>query len=863
MAQGLGDAAQAACGQPLPENVKSMLETRWNVDLSKVRVHLDSSADGISRKLNAKALTTGNDIFFRAGTWNPTSLEGLQLIAHETWHTVQQGNGLVQAGVDRDHGLELEARGKGAELSSTDLSSVSSGTGLKAKGISNHIPKPADFNPRAVQRERQPGEPTRDNPKQPKGQPVHQLAVIGITGHETDAPTVESTGVALRAQPSAESAAVGARLRLNTKLYVNTRFSPSAASGAWCSVTTTDGRQGWVKATYVQMIDYGTDPEAKLVKVPSGAGGFAINLARAHFSAFVNRSNNRDQDLRFFVNVLEHVNRGRGAGIFKPSAMQNRTDASAWKETRATAGEYIWIPGLNHALSLVGTVPGGSLTSAALQGLKDAAGAVGEFALGGAAFVAGLFHGVGSALFDMVKAILDLVWGAVKGIITGSLFDDIAGFFASIVGVAGHIPELAQAVFTDVKQKWNQTDLVMRWEYRGWLIGNVLTNMVLMFLDGIGAIKGLAALGKAGRLGKIGQIAVRLEKLPAIAKVSAQLEVASAKFAASPAGKALAAAVQESKAAARGVADDVGRGLNNAANAMTGTPRQPALAGALVGGGSATVAPRAAAGLAGAGRTAAATTGAAARLIFWTNRLKMLEPIYGKFANWASLKSGFIGKVASEATLPPGYRYAVVDGVKYAYLEAADATKVPLLKTSRISRGEWDVPKSLSSSPYRIADGARYAANYGAKILQTGSQIHHLLADNLWRRTPMLQEILRRGIANMDLKPNLIELGETAADVTRARAIDPRFPEIPHLGEHPLFDQIADGILSDFVRNATRTYRQIDILKFTDQQLLDTLKRAQDEILRLLRDEPRRFPRKPNGGLASAPVPLAPTVGVA
>jgi Domain of unknown function (DUF4157) len=128
-------------GQPLPENVRAMLEVKWNTDLSRVRVHTDSSADVVSKKLNAKALTTGNDVFYRAGTWNPTSLEGLQLIAHETWHTVQQANGLVQAGVDKSHSLELEARGKGAELSSSDLTAVSSGAGLKTK--STRTPKPA------------------------------------------------------------------------------------------------------------------------------------------------------------------------------------------------------------------------------------------------------------------------------------------------------------------------------------------------------------------------------------------------------------------------------------------------------------------------------------------------------------------------------------------------------------------------------------------------------------------------------------------------------------------------------------------------------------------------------------------------
>ncbi len=142
-------------GQPLPENVRAMLEVKWNTDLSKVRVHTDDTADGISRKLNAKALTTGNDIFFRAGTWNPTSLEGLQLIAHETWHTMQQANNLVQAGIDRDAGLETEARGKGSEVSSQDVQTVSI---TKAKSAVNPTLKAAassSSTTRAVQRDKQ------------------------------------------------------------------------------------------------------------------------------------------------------------------------------------------------------------------------------------------------------------------------------------------------------------------------------------------------------------------------------------------------------------------------------------------------------------------------------------------------------------------------------------------------------------------------------------------------------------------------------------------------------------------------------------------------------------------------------------
>ncbi len=128
-------------GQPLPAGVRTMLEAKWNTDLSMVRVHTNSSAAAISKKLNAKALTTGQDIFFGASTFNPTSLEGLQLIAHEAWHTVQQAGGLVQAGIDRSQSLEIEARGKGAEVSSGDVQTASSSAGLKTK--TSRTPKPA------------------------------------------------------------------------------------------------------------------------------------------------------------------------------------------------------------------------------------------------------------------------------------------------------------------------------------------------------------------------------------------------------------------------------------------------------------------------------------------------------------------------------------------------------------------------------------------------------------------------------------------------------------------------------------------------------------------------------------------------
>jgi hypothetical protein len=55
-------------------------------------VHADGQAGAFSRGLNADAVTSGNDIFFREGTYRPHSPSGHRLLAHELAHVVQQGD---------------------------------------------------------------------------------------------------------------------------------------------------------------------------------------------------------------------------------------------------------------------------------------------------------------------------------------------------------------------------------------------------------------------------------------------------------------------------------------------------------------------------------------------------------------------------------------------------------------------------------------------------------------------------------------------------------------------------------------------------------------------------------------------------
>jgi hypothetical protein len=85
----------SAGGRGLDPGVQRRLESGLNADLSSVRVHTDTSADQLAREVDAVAFTTGSDIFFQSGAYNPESNSGLRMLAHEATHTLQQARGPV------------------------------------------------------------------------------------------------------------------------------------------------------------------------------------------------------------------------------------------------------------------------------------------------------------------------------------------------------------------------------------------------------------------------------------------------------------------------------------------------------------------------------------------------------------------------------------------------------------------------------------------------------------------------------------------------------------------------------------------------------------------------------------------------
>ena len=82
--------AKRGGGHGLDPKIAGKAGKTMGQDFGGVNVHTDSQADDLSRQLGAKAFTTGNDIFFQSGAYDPASSDGQRLIAHELTHVSQQ-----------------------------------------------------------------------------------------------------------------------------------------------------------------------------------------------------------------------------------------------------------------------------------------------------------------------------------------------------------------------------------------------------------------------------------------------------------------------------------------------------------------------------------------------------------------------------------------------------------------------------------------------------------------------------------------------------------------------------------------------------------------------------------------------------
>ena len=98
-------AANRGGGSPLPDEVRSFMESRFGADFSGVRIHTGSESAQLNRSVQAQAFTHGSDIYLGEGKTDVESAPGKQLLAHELTHVVQQtGTSFTRAAQTRASG---------------------------------------------------------------------------------------------------------------------------------------------------------------------------------------------------------------------------------------------------------------------------------------------------------------------------------------------------------------------------------------------------------------------------------------------------------------------------------------------------------------------------------------------------------------------------------------------------------------------------------------------------------------------------------------------------------------------------------------------------------------------------------------
>jgi hypothetical protein len=116
-------------GAPLDSAARLFFEPCFGFDFSKVRVHTDGRAAASARAVQAMAYTSGHNIVFDTGRYQPHNT-GDSLLAHELTHVIQQGSGADQL------------HRKLAVVSPSDPIADPTGTGLKqtnADTIQNYL----------------------------------------------------------------------------------------------------------------------------------------------------------------------------------------------------------------------------------------------------------------------------------------------------------------------------------------------------------------------------------------------------------------------------------------------------------------------------------------------------------------------------------------------------------------------------------------------------------------------------------------------------------------------------------------------------------------------------------------------------
>ena len=117
------NSLKKSTGKPLPKDICQNFESKFSQNFSNIRVHDNALSSQLCEEIHANAFTHANNIYFNKGQFQPQTIQGKKLIAHELVHTIQQKtNNSINRDVIQRNVLEDLSNGK--ERSSENIKSL-------------------------------------------------------------------------------------------------------------------------------------------------------------------------------------------------------------------------------------------------------------------------------------------------------------------------------------------------------------------------------------------------------------------------------------------------------------------------------------------------------------------------------------------------------------------------------------------------------------------------------------------------------------------------------------------------------------------------------------------------------------------
>lgn len=781
--------ARRGTGNPLPTAVQRHLEQGLNHDLNAVRVHDDTEAHQLAKSVNALAFTTGTDIFFQQGHFNPNTQTGLELLAHETTHVVQQSRGRVGPGIDPDVGLESEAQAMGRRLA-VPVRSVPLRQTLKPVGVG-----------RANQLQRLAG----------PGQDVLRTAADDIAAPKAGVNKVgfvkNTEGANIRSAPAEVTGSRELTVRPlppGTKVFVSGTH-PQKPEWAYVSASLADR----IVRGYVQGLRITTnlpEPSATLYFVQKDG-----ETLRPIASRIYHREVQPGRDLRFYEEAVLYLSRQAGlGGAVKEGSVKLRKN------------EFVWLPSPAFANSLAGKVPSGSITGGAVTQARVVGRRLDDV-LASMSQAPQHLPKVGAEYAGAIREHLPQIIGVTAAFMAAEGLSALLAATPTGIGqLAASAIQLGLGVWAahGAAEALNAAlPFARRWLTTAWNANGdpkqvAVASENFLYMAVQIALAALALLGGKGNIGKGMKLAQNVRITPPSLGVG---------ILATPGGQTVAIPIFKP---------------GSITATATATVR-PSLGGLGTAGGQ--VKP---------GDPPAAVQSEIEQALANKNLTdEQIEALLKKTKNWDELKKYVGMKADKNAAPPPGYYWTtgtqgvnkgktiiarlpgnkssgefapltVKDGV--VVLRVGGSNRISLF--SRYRKNFLDYAAQEAEAQGKSGAVTREAAerllNLKAEDGRGLYQLHHMVADNVAQTSPLVRAALRyvKGYT-VDRGSNMFAL---------PRRLRPGEPYI-HEGAHPYFDQWVTGKLKTeeliLTRNGTRPLTE-DMADLID----DALRRVEDEV---------------------------------